>query len=283
LALVSQQVAAQLTPYDVATIAGAFVAAYTKLRGPPPSQASWLMPLAQAGLETAKFAKLFNNNVGNMTHVPGDGYDFMQEYPGSLQFRVYPDLQSGVDDMMRWLNSHGALNAADRDDLDGYTAALKSGCYVGCGWAGYPAYEAGIGGLMRAFAGVAPAAPSAMSTGTALLLAAGILLAGAGVAYVIHKPDVVAGLLGPAREGGEAREASRHSMNVQSLLFKREDGWTESKAKRWAKTHGYRTSKVDVTDNYIRLRQREPRSGAVKRTKTFGRGIKAIVQRASAV
>lgn len=64
---------------------------------------------------------------------------------------------------------------------------------------------------------------------------------------------------------------------VQSLLFSRPQ-WTESRAKEWAERHGYRHGKVDVTDNYVRLRQFAPVRGTQKRTITFGDGIKAVVE-----
>ena len=67
-------------------------------------------------------------------------------------------------------------------------------------------------------------------------------------------------------------------MDVQSLLFSR-DTWTVSKAKAWAKSHGYRYGKVDVTDQYIRIRQFDPKGVKVKRTIPFGRGIRAVVAR----
>jgi hypothetical protein len=63
---------------------------------------------------------------------------------------------------------------------------------------------------------------------------------------------------------------------IQSLLFDRQ--WDVGEAKQWARDHGYKAGKVHVTDNYIRLRQRRPLSGAEKRTITFGQGIKAIVE-----
>src|SRR5579871_6668811 len=81
-----------------------------------------------------------------------------------------------------------------------------------------------------------------------------------------------------ARAVDEAKR-SRPPMDVQSLMFSRADGWTVSKAKQWAKSHGYKHGKVDVTDQYIRLRQFDPKGLKVKRTKTFGHGIKAIVAR----
>lgn len=64
---------------------------------------------------------------------------------------------------------------------------------------------------------------------------------------------------------------------VQSLLFERPQ-WTPSRAKEWAKDHDYRSGKVDVTDNYVRLRQFAPVRGTQKRTITFGDGIKAVIE-----
>lgn len=64
---------------------------------------------------------------------------------------------------------------------------------------------------------------------------------------------------------------------VQSLLFSRVS-WTEAAAKAWAHEHNYRSGKVHVTDDYIRLRQFPPVSGRQKRTIRFGAGIKAIIE-----
>ena len=64
---------------------------------------------------------------------------------------------------------------------------------------------------------------------------------------------------------------------VQSLLFSRPQ-WTEGKAKAWAKEHAYKSGQVDITDNYVRLRQFDPIAGRQKRTITFGDGIKAIIE-----
>lgn len=68
-------------------------------------------------------------------------------------------------------------------------------------------------------------------------------------------------------------------MRVQSLLFGRSAGWDASKAKAWAKSHGYKHGKVDVTDQYVRIRQFDPKDLKVKRTITLGRGIRAVVAR----
>jgi hypothetical protein len=66
------------------------------------------------------------------------------------------------------------------------------------------------------------------------------------------------------------------SSEVQSILFDR-SRYTVARAKAWAEKHHFRHNKVDVTVNYIRLRQKSPKLFSLMRTKTFGRGIKAIV------
>lgn len=69
------------------------------------------------------------------------------------------------------------------------------------------------------------------------------------------------------------------AMQVQSLMFDRSRGWTVVKARRWAGDHGYKYGKVDETDEYIHLRQRDPAEFKVIRTITWGEGIKARVGR----
>jgi hypothetical protein len=64
---------------------------------------------------------------------------------------------------------------------------------------------------------------------------------------------------------------------VQSLLFAR-PLWTPARAKAWAHEHGYVSHKVDVTDDYVRLRQFAPVPGTQKRTIMFGDGIKAVIE-----
>src|SRR5580692_10790152 len=71
----------------------------------------------------------------------------------------------------------------------------------------------------------------------------------------------------------------RSAMQTQSLLFSRAEGWTVEKAKVWAKKHGHKSNKVDVTDQYVRLRQLDPKGFQVKRTVPFGKGIRAVVAR----
>jgi hypothetical protein len=64
---------------------------------------------------------------------------------------------------------------------------------------------------------------------------------------------------------------------VQALLFARPQ-WSPSDAKAWAHGHDFKSGKVHVTDDYVRLRQFDPVSGTQKRTITFGDGIKAVIE-----
>ena len=64
---------------------------------------------------------------------------------------------------------------------------------------------------------------------------------------------------------------------VQALLFDRER-FTRAQAIGWAKRHQWRTSDVDVTDQFIHLRQLDP--AAFRRIRTVylgGRGVQARV------
>jgi hypothetical protein len=70
----------------------------------------------------------------------------------------------------------------------------------------------------------------------------------------------------------------RRSMQVQSLLFDR-DYFTVRQAKAWAARNGFKHGKVDETDKYIRLRQRDPGEFRVKRTITLTDGVRAVVGR----
>jgi hypothetical protein len=81
------------------------------------------------------------------------------------------------------------------------------------------------------------------------------------------------------RAFGSTESARRDPMGIQSLLFRRDAGWTESKAKQWAKSHDFKHDSADVTDQYIRIRQFDPKGLKVKRTITLGRDIRAVVAR----
>jgi hypothetical protein len=71
-------------------------------------------------------------------------------------------------------------------------------------------------------------------------------------------------------------------MTVQTLIF---SGMSVANAKAWAKRHGFRYGKVDVTSASVRLRQRDPREFAPNsfRTIPLRDGVQAVVGRPVAV
>lgn len=262
------QVEAVHTDSDATTVAGAIVRAYRRVVGRDPvSQGSWLLPLAQAAVETANFqGGLWNWNLGNIT-AGSDAIDWMALPGNALHFRSYASLDDGADALIHWLASHGAIAAADAGDIGAYVAALQAGNYLGSDPAPYAQYQANIAAYVSSHGGVVPASPightKAVFIGIALVAAAGL------VAYYIIEGEPKKLL---------AMENPQGSMKVQSLLFDR-NRYTVAQAKTWARGHGFVARKVDVTEDKIRLRQLPSGRFGTMRTKDFGHGIKAVVAR----
>lgn len=78
------------------------------------------------------------------------------------------------------------------------------------------------------------------------------------------------------RRSSQAQSPRSRSADVQSLLFSR-NGWTAASAKSWARSHGYKSAGVDVTDQHIRIRQFDSKGFKTHRTIPFGRGIRAVI------
>ena len=93
-----------------------------------------------------------------------------------------------------------------------------------------------------------------------------------------HGPPHALRLLGVGepRPNAAGRRSRSGGSVVQSLLFPRSK-FTRSEAERWASSHGYLYKKVDITDRYIRLRQRPPEGLARMRTIRMGPDVKAVV------
>lgn len=195
------QVATTPTPLTPAQALGGLLAA-----GCP--QSALLMVAAQSAIETAawgsKTGRGFNNyNYGNVTPTPtqlAQGIAWMnQNLP--MKYIAYADPVAGAAGMLGWLQLHGLLSYASSGDLDGYTQALRSGCYLGCvgntdptghtvSQTDYDNYRAGIAAYMKSLASVTPVAPP-MPSGKAfpVLVAAGLALTGAAIAYGIYKHE----------------------------------------------------------------------------------------------
>lgn len=258
------QYAAKLTPSDASTVAGALVWAYQKVTGHAPVRIeSWLYPLALSSNETAAWTSLFNWNAGNITTlgVTTDWYSNPKVTNG-LKFVNYKTLGAGCVGLMGWLFSHGLLTPADNGDYDSFMSGLDSSGYAGTN---YPA----LSGLVSSLYETVPKRYWEITTYTAVAAGIGILGSAAAIAWLIEPELFKMPRMLAARENPE-------STHVQSLLFSRKD-WTESAAKKWARGHGYKVKKVDVTDDYIRLQQVPPDEFSVLRTKNFSDGIKAVI------
>jgi hypothetical protein len=131
----------------------------------------------------------------------------------------------------------------------------------------------GVGVAIAAGVGAAGLGVYALATHQSFVGAATALwhaTAGRVVSYVNPLPEV-------ARE--TFARASGGSTTVQTLLFPR-PRFGSSRAKAWARAHGYVAPKTDLTANYVRIRQKPPgdfKKGSL-RTINLGRsGVRAVV------
>jgi hypothetical protein len=125
-----QQIPKQQTQINETEMSQAIIRAFTELEGKPPTKDQVALLIAQNNLETGHRKYMWNWNVGNISHVPGDGfnywqgmdwlYDYFPDSSGITQrqkrkvskmYRAYPDLESGVKDYLQFLKrkSKGAI------------------------------------------------------------------------------------------------------------------------------------------------------------------------------
>jgi len=64
--------------------------------------------------------------------------------------------------------------------------------------------------------------------------------------------------------------------NVQSVLMKRQY-WSLAHAKEWLKDHNFKFTKVDVTQQYLRLRQFSPKRYKMYRIKKITPTISLVL------
>lgn len=186
------QVAATLTPSSAPVVAGALIWAYQQVTGrPPPARTSWTYALGQSADETAHWTAMRMWNVGFITSTSSQPY-FVLGGSNQLHFAAYGSLGDGCVAMMRWLNAHGSLAAADAGDFAGYIAGLQSGGYLGSG-GDYVTYGNTIASIVNAYDSLVPVPYGAgggvvqrLSNGRALALGAGLLTLAALAAYTIH-------------------------------------------------------------------------------------------------
>jgi hypothetical protein len=125
-----QQVPKQQTQISESQMSQAIIKAFTELEGKSPTKDQVALLIAQNNLETGHRKYMWNWNVGNISHVSGDGfnywqgmdwlYDYFPDSSGVTQrqkrkvskvYRAYPDLEAGVKDYLHFLKkkSGGAI------------------------------------------------------------------------------------------------------------------------------------------------------------------------------
>jgi hypothetical protein len=180
------QVDAKLTPASPEVVAGAMVWAYRKTIGrEPPTNSSWLLPLAQSAIETAHWSQLFNHNVGNITTTGSGSTDWFSNphVTVPLKFKAYPKLGAGCMDLYHWLKVHDVVRYADAGDNEGYKNALIAGGYAGDS---YPSLD----GYTAKYAGISPSLYWEIPTWGAIAIGVGVVGASAYVAhkYILNQP-----------------------------------------------------------------------------------------------
>lgn len=71
------------------------------------------------------------------------------------------------------------------------------------------------------------------------------------------------------------------SSAIQSVAFRRDAGWTETRARSWLADHGHEAPAADTTPRYLRFRQRSPEGFSVMRWLPLSEreGIYAVIGR----
>lgn len=122
------EVSAELTPANASQVAAAIVAALRAMGRKVTRQESWLYPLAVSQLETGRWRKLWNNNVGNVSawDIKKQSWYLNPEVheKSPHPFRAFGSLPEGARGMLDAIKHHGGLDAADAGDLVAFQAAM---------------------------------------------------------------------------------------------------------------------------------------------------------------
>lgn len=131
------------TPISEAEMANALIVATKELYGITLSKSQTAILIAQNNLETNHRKAMHNYNIGNITHVAGDGWDYFMGgdktkdkngnwVPTTLKFRSYPNLNVAAKDYIKNIHNRGGgkswqqiINA----DVAGFSKALKDSRY----------------------------------------------------------------------------------------------------------------------------------------------------------
>jgi hypothetical protein len=124
--VIAGEVPAVLTPANASQVAAAILQAMKEMGRKPVRQESWLYPLAVSQFETdvppRSWRQLYNYNVGNVTG--GKSWYTNPHVGKSYKFHAYGSLLEGARGMLGVMQHIGALDAADRGDMDSFCKAM---------------------------------------------------------------------------------------------------------------------------------------------------------------
>jgi len=148
--MTEQNVPILRTPVDMQSYANALALAWRSELGALPTKEQMGVLWAQYGIETGagSNAACWNNNLGNVKHVAGDGYDYIM-LPGTWEmiggkrvvfqppspatwFRAYPSLAAGMQEHFRFLRSKRyapAWPGVEAGDCTLFATKLKAAGY----------------------------------------------------------------------------------------------------------------------------------------------------------
>lgn len=104
------------TTHTLADYTGAVVAAWSRLYGSPPTEGTCGVLWAQYALETGRGSACWNNNIGNVKHVRGDGYDYV-ELPNTWEIIGGKKVIFQPPDPQTWFRVYDSLAEAMVDHL----------------------------------------------------------------------------------------------------------------------------------------------------------------------
>ncbi|AKU96991.1 hypothetical protein AKJ09_03655 [Labilithrix luteola] len=143
-----RQVPIKRTPFTTRDYARAVITAWRRLLATMPTKAAVGCLWAQYALETGRGAACWNNNIGNVKHAAGDGFNyimlpntwevvngvrvtFQPPHPATW-FRAFDTLESAMTEHLRLLKEKryaSSWPAIEAGDPDGFARALKAKGY----------------------------------------------------------------------------------------------------------------------------------------------------------
>jgi hypothetical protein len=140
--MVEQKVDKIATPISEAEMTRVFIDVVKELYGITLSKPQLAILIAQNNLETGHRKFMYNNNIGNITHVSGDNHDFYlggdstkrngKWVPTTFKFRSYPDIHSAAKDYIQNLKRRGSGSVWEgimKADPGAFSKALKKTRY----------------------------------------------------------------------------------------------------------------------------------------------------------